>query len=107
MAATKRETPITSFANLQDLYSEIELNPNRTQIGLLMCGNNSETYEAGDQIGNYCQTPGKDYTYYLVLKKINSMGVIFHALDEPFPIDKNAAALKVIFSSLSSQLTGP
>ena len=63
-------------------------------IGLMICGDNSENFGT-DTITNYCGTQNKDYTYYLVLNKINSMGVIFHALNEPFPIDKTASALKV------------
>lgn len=59
-----------------------------------MCGDSSETF-ANDEISNFCQTQ-KSYTYYLVFKKINSLGVIFHSLDEPFPIDPQAAALKVL-----------
>ena len=38
---SKRTVPITSFSTLSDYYSEIEMNPNRTQIGLLMCGDTS------------------------------------------------------------------
>lgn len=71
-----------------------------------MCGDTSETY-ASDSLGNYCQTPTKKYTYYLILKKINSMGVIFHALEEPFPIDPKASALKVLLSGVSCQSTRP
>ncbi len=57
----------------------------RTQLGVIICGDASETYT--DDMANFCTVPNKDYVYYLVLKKINSMGVIFHALTEPFPID--------------------
>jgi hypothetical protein len=41
VSASIRSKPITSFSGLQDYYSEIEQNPNRTQIGLLMCGDSS------------------------------------------------------------------
>lgn len=41
VSASIRSKPITSFSDLQDYYSEIEQNPNRTQIGLLMCGDSS------------------------------------------------------------------
>ena len=37
----KRETPITSFPTLQNYYGEMESNPNRTQMGILMCGDTS------------------------------------------------------------------
>jgi hypothetical protein len=83
---------ITNFADLQNYYSELETNPNRTQAGLILCLDSSFT--AGDAITNFCNT-GKDHTYYLVLKKLNSMGVIFHAINEPFPLDLTASALKV------------
>jgi hypothetical protein len=85
-------TVISSFSGLQDYYSELQQNPNRTQAGLLICGDNAFT--VGDDINNFCNT-GKDHTYYLVLKKINTMATIFHAINEPFPLDLTAAALKV------------
>ena len=85
-------TAITSFGDLQNYYSELETNPNRTQAGLILCLDSSFT--TGDAITNFCNT-GKDHTYYLVLKKLNSMGVIFHAINEPFPLDLTASALKV------------
>lgn len=93
---------ISSFADLQSYYSELEANPNRTQAGLLICGDN--VYTAGDNINNFCNT-GKDHTYYLVLKKINTMGTVFHAINEPFPLDLTAAALKVHFFQLRVWLT--
>ena len=37
----KREVPITSFSTLQAYYTEMENNSNRTQMGLLMCGDTS------------------------------------------------------------------
>lgn len=41
VSATRRPSPITSFADLQNYYTEIEQAPNKTQIGLLMCGDTS------------------------------------------------------------------
>ena len=72
-----------------------------------MCGDNQEDFNVNDTIVNFCGTPGKDYTYYLVLKKVNSMGVIFHATSEPFPIDRAASALKVLPFRCSWQSTRP
>lgn len=75
--ATIGPTIITNFNDLQSYYTYLEQNPNKTQVGLLLCGD--QAYTAGDNIQNFCQTPNK-YTYYLVLKKLNTMGVIFHAI---------------------------
>jgi hypothetical protein len=83
---------ITSFSDLQNYYSELELSPNKTQAGLIMCLDS--TFPVGDNLNNFCNT-GKDHTYYLVLKKINTMGTIFHAINEPFPLDFTASSLKV------------
>jgi hypothetical protein len=73
-------------------------------MALLMCGDTSESYP-NDDIANFCATPTKDYTYYIVTKKVNSMAVVFHALDEPFPIDPVASALKVYLDICSYLLT--
>lgn len=83
---------VSTFAGLQAYYSELQQNPNKTQIGLLLCGDN--VFAPGDSINNFCGS-GKDYTYYLVLKKLNTLATIFHAINEPFPLDLTAAALKV------------
>lgn len=69
---------ISNFAGLQGYYSELQQNPNKTQIGLLLCGD--KVYTVGDDINNFCGT-GKDYTYYLVLKKLNTLATIFHAIN--------------------------
>lgn len=83
---------ISSFSGLQQYYNELQQNPNKTQTGLLLCGDN--VFTPGDNINNFCGS-GKDYTYYLVLKKLNTLATIFHAINEPFPLDLTAAALKV------------
>ncbi len=69
---------ITSFADLSKYYEELERNSNRTQAGILFCLDN--TFPGTDNFTNFCNT-GKDRTYYLVLKKINTMATIFHAID--------------------------
>jgi hypothetical protein len=84
---------ITSFSELQDFYSYLQSYPNRTQAALLLCGNTN--FPPGENITNFCSS-GSNYTYYLVLNKINSLAVIFHALLEPFPLDPVASALKVL-----------
>lgn len=86
---------ISTFPELQSFYSELEQNPNKTQTGVLLCGAGG----GADNITNFCT--GKEFEYYLVLKKINSMAVIFHALLEPFPLDPVATALKVCPSPFS------
>ena len=62
---------------------------------MLFCGDTKEVFGV-DALSDFCSVPTTNYAYYLVLKKINSMGYIFHAIDEPFPIDPVASALKVL-----------
>ena len=84
--------PITNFNELESYYTYVEQQDNKIQAGLILCGDNN--YLVDDDINNFCKT-SKDHTYYLFLKKINSLGIIFHAINEPFPIDNNIVALKV------------
>lgn len=69
---------ITNFTGLKSYYDELQQNPNKTQAGLLLCGD--VTYLGTDDINNFCNT-NTPYTYYLVLKKLNTMATIFHAIN--------------------------
>lgn len=65
--------------------------PNVTQIGLLYCTGPSKDL----QLSIFCDG-SKDYAYYLVLNKTDSLSVIFHDLLEPMPIDEVAVSLKLM-----------
>lgn len=64
---------------------------NKTQIALFFC--NGASQDIFLQMF-YCNGT-KDYTYFLVLNKSDSLSVIFHDYLEPLPIDTVAANLKV------------
>ena len=61
-----------------------------TQIGLLFCAGPSEQLN----LSLFCDG-SKDFTYYIMLNKTDSLTVIFHDLLEPLPIDEVATSLKV------------
>lgn len=95
-------TVITEYAGITNYYNELEADANKTQIGVIMCG--TQNFPEEDALSGFCNTD-RDYAYYLVLNKLNTMGTVFHALSEPFPLDLTAAALKVTSDSPRVQLT--
>lgn len=87
----KYEGNISNDEDLKKYYNNYNLKPNRTQIGLLYCADPAETFE----LNLFCDG-SKDFAYYLVLNKTDSLSVIFHDLLEPMPIDEVAISLKVL-----------
>ena len=67
------------------------MNRNKTQIALYFCGERAE-----DPLLSmfYCNG-SRDFTYFLVLNKTDSLSVVFHDYLEPLPVDAVAANLKV------------
>jgi hypothetical protein len=59
-----------------DHYAYFEQAPNKTQIGLVLCATEVAPIWT-DNLTTFCDT-GKPYNYYFVLKKVNSLSVIFH-----------------------------
>lgn len=91
---------ITDDTQLKAYYDSFIAYPNKTQIGLLYCAGASQSF----QLNIFCDGT-KDYAYYLVLNKTDSLSVIFHDLLEPMPVDEVAVSLKVLFSLFSYLLT--
>ena len=68
------EKDLTTYQDLKDYYESYEKPPNRTQIGVIFCGNGVPQVA---QLSNFCDGT-KDYSYYLVMNKTDSLAVIFH-----------------------------
>ena len=82
---------ITTVDELRAYHQTYTHTPNKTQVALFFCDGNSDDMWLHMF---YCNGTG-DYNYFLLLNKTDSLSVIFHDLLEPFPIDTNAANLKV------------
>lgn len=61
--------------DLKKYYNKFLAYPNVTQIGLIYCAGRSKDF----QLSIFCDG-SKDYAYYLVLNKTDSLSVIFHDL---------------------------
>jgi hypothetical protein len=82
---------IISFEDLNEYYEESKRNLNKTQIAVFFCSEGSKDFFL-EQF--YCNGT-KDFTYFLVLNKTDSLSVVFHDYLEPLPIDIVASNLKV------------
>lgn len=68
--------------DLKTYYETFNTKPNHTQIAVIFCGSGVPV-----NLLTYFCDGSKDYGYYLVINKTDSLAVIFHDMLEPLPID--------------------